>query len=298
MSKAAAAESSEQKPRSSMSPRQLAQYFCLAKLIVPDGCRDPDKFMESLQRVRKGAMHLHRVRQARTRELSSLGWSVRDQDAAALSQRCPPLLVKAWPKARPCRLVRICPFCWARYVAGDLYSRVNAVLLHTPADAIEAVSRVIVPQSSSEDLSGYIGKLAKSLGAFRRALHERNTGAFSAATIEPAEDGWLITRRLLIMVSPEFELSLPAGSANETYVRWCCNQGSGYLHELPKIVGRVTEYPAGMLLGDCSAVLDILLAASLGRGISPRLSRTYGLLRNRTAQINLRQMTKKKRWKN
>lgn len=291
---AAAAERSDFKIRYvSEGPQQLSQRFSLARLLAPENVGDCAEYVRSARNIRTGIAGLMRLWRSRVEELTELGWLLETPWVAESLLNCPPATVSNWGTARPCHFTRICPFCWARSVTGGLYERLATAQAQIdsghaqPADLIEAVSKRSIPRIG-DDLQVRLRNLSQSLCDFRRVLGRHADGAFSAVTIEPEGQNWLVTKRLILLVRPNIELSLPGSTETTRYQRWSVDSGAaGYADNLPSIVGRVAEYPTGLLLGDCEASLEILVASSLGRGRSPRLSRTFGLLRNQSTKAKM-----------
>jgi len=277
--------------------QQLAQRYSLAELLNQCANENMQPILETNVDFCAALAQLRPHWLERISQLVQLGWSTAGHDIAPRLHSCPPTGVNQRSSQRPCCVMRICPYCWARYIAGGLQIRLAALFAvdaepRLRLDVIEAVNRVIIPRQD-DNLTARISRLAKSLGDFHSAVHGQDQGAFSAVTIEPTSDNWLIRKRLLLLVEPEFELPLPASNETAQYQRWYYDSGTEELRrELPKIVGRVAAYPSGLIFGDCVATFEILAASSLGRGRSPRLSRTFGLLRNRSTRARMARIMK------
>lgn len=279
--------------RLSRKPNNLAQRYALADILAPSDCPDPAAFVRNASNAATGLQRAARLWRDRVLQLQSHGARMFSTDAVVNNAlRCPSLVEPDTTRIFACHLLRICPFCWARELTLDLYARLARALEPCGGDAsLFSTTGCQVPQldiveghlsqlAVCQDAGELIDDLSASLNGFRNAFGLHSAGSFLLATVEPRGDQLLIRKRLVAMIAPEVKICVP-DTENEKYFRWRCAGEERYSGTtLPEIVGRVTAYPAGLLLDDDVAATTALLdATSRGRGLNPRLSRTYGLLR-------------------
>jgi len=79
----------------------------------------------SVEQITSATSNLVKCWRARVTQLSYSGWDANwGPKGLAYARNCVPTFVKALPSSRPCRMNRLCPFCYARWV-GDIWNRID-----------------------------------------------------------------------------------------------------------------------------------------------------------------------------
>lgn len=280
-------------------PKHLAQKLALAPVaprlyrpeILSDGVIIAD-LIDIVQLWRK-----------RLSELQKLGWDRTQRGGWLRLANCPPPFTYTWEESRTCRNAHVCPFCWSRLVTRATYDRlVWAMFGHDHAytvdaktgksvpavsqrwDVIDAVSRTFLKELASPEL--LLFELSKGLGSVHQFFRNHALGAYALSTVEPEPSGgWWVVRRGLVVVRPDLSVALPEPTELLSYRRL---SGPATHEDLARIVGRVCQYPAGLLTADAAEALKIIKARQGHRGPGkpqpPKLAMCYGALRNNRAR--------------
>jgi len=175
--------------------------------------------------------YIRRRWQGRCAELLDGGWAAIASTKHAYARNCPPCSVHVTPKTRPCTL-SICPFCYARKIAG-LYTRLRQLLAEC-GPAVRVVSYRHYQGHMADNRTGlYLdsaGGLAGTLTpvlaahaavppAFRRKRLSGTLGGFYLYGLAPrtceytSEDGsngcWYSMHSCVAVMPPAWEAELP-----------------------------------------------------------------------------------------
>lgn len=269
------------------------RYSILAPLTGPK--------IDDLEDIKQAIYAVRQLRQTRLLAMRNLGLAdllLGDNFKFALN--CPPGSVGTNQPMRPCRRARTCPFCWGREVVVDAYQRLEYGVFGTTelTRYNEATKkREHVPPRLMDLIeiktAQHIATLAESVelaanpAAFLRGMPAH--GGYALSTIEPAEDGWRVTRRGLALVDPSCALSEACvQTANQRWEQVQVVDGVPLRHDIRRTyagiqrknlvfaVGRTCMYPADLLRGDLQRVMEIMEASR-----NKRFSVYYGILRNR-----------------
>ena len=247
----------------------------------------------------KSVVKLEQRYHARLKELDGLGWGAATTAKLTAMLACPAAGTQRMRMKRmlPCQQWRLCPFCWVRHYTWELFNRADLVVFprediarHRPEAKFSVLVRELRSQVPGHtETAGCLHRLKHSLQ--RPRLPRNVAGGCIFATIEPpSEDGipdWTVYRRELLL--------LPLGrKVPRKHVprRWYLRE---FVFERPQpadlvlLVGRMTLYPASLLMGPVEHCLDYVQTMEDMHpqwGMAPerglmRLFRTYGNLRNK-----------------
>lgn len=300
-----------------------AERFAISNLFPkPAEAEAVDDMPDKLVVMQAAMRHIQDRWRGRMNALRASGWKRFSKGKEWLfAQTCPPVTVKTNKPLRVCHEYLICPFCWTRYYARELFGRVEfAMYGSNRVSYLDAASRQLQEyQPVFVDLVTVVTKwwypVAKYTveDRFREIQKHRsrfldqslpNEGAFALWTIEPdqinegREWAWLVTQRVLALINPGQED--PPRNVVDDDVH-CTRNVSRYAGATRKnsvpAVGQVCLYPAGLLRGPAEMVLQILKArytdadwAGVAEGKYPqrggvRMSSYYGALRNREKRL-------------
>jgi hypothetical protein len=221
--------------------------------------------------------------------LRELGWTPADN---GLRTYCLPGIAHFNVKLQSCCLRTWCPFCWAREVVNNVYHRVHTALYYDHVDGwSRRVKRLGVLEVTTLDEVSYDHSAKALFGSIKwRRKFLRDTapealGSLYISTVEPGEEYWLVSTRLLCLVPENYTgyKRLPAGRG--TTVRY--HKSPVRKNRLADVVGRVCAYPAGLLVGDPNLVMQVLEARQ-----NSRLLTSYGILRNDKVAVQAAQLRK------
>jgi len=227
----------------------------------------------------------------RIRKLSSHknSWIWPKKNPAFVYSCPPPFTVSKGSRKMTCHLAQFCPFCWARLNVRVFYNKFEQVIFGR--------NSFNVKEHAYKDLAGmlpvdctllelkchsyfeacYWDLLKATIPTPIETAIKRSEGAVFSATVEPLGTDHKYTQRMLAIM-PKGVTDFPESSAELTVKVSTSNITPT---KLAAAVGRVLQYPAGLLTGNFKTVLEILrLRYKDGR--APRMIRTYGSLRNKT----------------
>lgn len=207
----------------------------------------PESRRKSLLRLRGlWRARLFDIVAARRTSLGGDNWSM----AARLRMHhCLPFGCQVLPVTSACRRFRICPFCWARYVA-EVFNRFDFALRgdqgrpNPDYRLVEFVRtwRVVANNAAELDMA-YGRRLLKLLPA-----NFSDVGSHGMFTVEPirteagfSDTEWLLSHRILAIWSKNTRVPEVEG--------WTCRITDGPVspRNLARSVGRICAYPAGLL---------------------------------------------------
>jgi hypothetical protein len=255
-------------------PVKLAQLYSLAPTLAELKKPDGTKATRLSQQLVLLAMH----RKQRAEQLI-------DYYGVNLLSGCLPLFaMRCNPPFLPCRAASFCPFCRARCVTKDLFERVKPVLFGGEAeyDLITAKQQQFV-LCAEMNIAELVAEAKSKLSEFQQKLNIPVAGAFSAVAVEPCgSEYWCLHRRLLLVIEAGQPFALPKSNATAAYQRINYEEPSlAYEKRVAMAIGKLTSYTPELLFGSSKLTAELLNTLLQGRGRSPRLSRTYGVLRNR-----------------
>jgi hypothetical protein len=214
--------------------------------------------------------------------LSEAGWppAVNPQTLGSM-QACPPfgIAFKGKPR-RCCHQVRICPYCWARRIVGDLYSRVSRHLWRVRKGRFcirRHVKHRIRLWTFEHQILIAAENDAELADRIRTALRERPrfgavemTGAYLLQHLVPVPEGVLLVCRGLVLVRRKAKPTGAPELAGLTWRRWPALDPQTVV----KALTVVTQYPADLLRSSPTGLIPIL---DIVRRL--RLHESYGCLR-------------------
>lgn len=275
------------------------QKLSLSSLLVGPGSGFDSEVLFDESHAVAATRRLRSVWISRLMELRKLDpETVPDDDSLIFARNCPPSFALTNERARPCQKIRICPFCWARSVSS-MFKRIATVLYGTNLRVcLDAETRKVVEchplgvdlyelidedwMSPDVAIETVIRGHSKRLQNWYREFRSAGIGGLSRTSFSPVSvDGYEIKSRSLIMVpvgTPKKRLPPLCGAADYKVTKYPVNQ-----RELAAAVGRTLQYPAGLLTGNAGLVMNLLAAMQKGRGKSPRLQATYGIIRKSTS---------------
>lgn len=260
--------------------------------------------------TRTAVRELIRERRRRVQRYGRLGLFRSNRDLV-YALNCPPAISSYSPITRACRDRKTCPFCWARLVAREVYVRAERALYRSaestrvspvsgeiesdlpfPADIVDIQRSQYFART--DDLVRVFPNLYNAFHAryLSKVFGTKMLGAVGIMTVEPIDDGgWRAIGRLMAIVDPSFS-SQKLPKQTKTVV---CNRlryglaiddtaGQFILEcsrsSLTKIVGRVCQFPIGMLRQPEERVVDLLQLYPKNSGRALRTIEYYGILRN------------------
>lgn len=272
------------------------QKLSLAALLVGSGSRsDVDVLFDEALAVR-ATRRLRELWISRIYELRKLdSKAIPDNGELGFAKHCPPSFALTKNTARPCRQHHICPFCWARRVAKfyrqaevALYGTAQRLCLNADTrqvgevrplgvDIYEILDQSAFPADGA--LAAEVKKWSEQMKTRYRVFGKSSIGGLIRVNFSPEGiSGYDVTRRSLIVV--------PVGSVNRKD-NLVTNAPTTRLtkypvdrRELAACIGRVLQYPTGLLTENAGLVMNLLTVLKKGRGRSPRLQASYGILRN------------------
>lgn len=224
-----------------------------------------------------GVQQLQRMWRARVSALHSVGWRMKpSREASALdiqkTRNCRPAMVMSLPQTFHCEQVKVCPFCYARWVA-KCFNLIDARLLHLSQQVLSKTEQErgfylpklqVLLRSRTQSLSAS----QVTTEAWMQCIREKRPtvltaphayGVFASTIISPGEGENLIVRNTQLFAFPhEFnqwqdrEL-LPEGGEQETLI-------NPSRKELSRKFGRLVAYPPALLRGDPKLTAEILNA--------------------------------------
>ena len=271
-------------------PVAKAQIYALSDLLTPTS----SEALFDRSATAKAMYALHSQWRKRLAELRKENWAKLRGPGYMNHYNCPPPFGYTKESVRPCRDYLACPFCWCRYVVRDTFDRVAWALYGTTdlirmsagddsEDSVNPIHLDVLDLThrgyaeKSESLVTIAGKCQTSLSTTKDVLGDNSPGSYVLTTFEPDDGRWRVTRRALALTYPDFSYD---ESTDQPNVRAKVTKFGVSPKDLAGIVGRVCHYPAALLTGDVSDVVNILNVRSGPRGRTPRLSAFYGTLRN------------------
>jgi hypothetical protein len=262
--------------------------------------------------TKKALRRLNAKWRSRLTELRRLGWKTAKGSAWEKHVNCPPPFAYTTQQARHCRASLICPFCWSRMIAADLFDKVEWSIFGStikaesepdPYDIVEIISTEY--STGNKPFQHRLRDLQKSLPHknHRDVFGTYAVGSFAMITTEPCNGGedWKFVRRVLAIVEPEFDSDKLPRATSTTHRRRhkfgsYTDPGGATQQECSRetiaaAVGRVCQYPAGLITQPGDKVLTMLRqrqSIRSGEKRPPRLTECYGLLRNGPARRRAR----------
>jgi hypothetical protein len=298
-----------------------AQRYCLSALypaelrasVVDDVDNDGLVTSGPSQGIVKATLLVQQQWRGRMALLRGHGWSrLAKQDSWYYALNCPPVGVATnRTSMRCCREYKICPFCWARTYARELYCAVECACyghnrlawlqaglqdhIHEQyrfIDLLTVVDTFLYPMDSWP-----VQRVLQDPEADKRLLRQAvpAVGAYVLDVLEPVylvAEGthfWKRSQRLLAMVDP----GQPSPREERTHSQVVASRQvrrffTATRERIAGAVGVTCAYPVGLMCGPIDDVMALIEARTgtkedghLKAGSATYLSAYYGVLRNR-----------------
>lgn len=289
-----------------------AQRYCLSPLF-PVGSKgalaedvDEDEVPHDgpAGKIAHAILNIQKQWRVRLMDLRAEGWlrfsTPKDFNYA---MNCPPVSVLTNQlQLTCCREYRVCPFCWARSYARDLYLAAEYAVYGNNRTVwlAEAMHGDVKEQFRFTDIITVVDsfwypmanwKVADVLDDMKKdyrrtAMQTTKFGAYTLSTLEPTkmvtQDTWAWKRmdRTLFLTNPGWESPAQERTHDQVSVtRQMQRVFMASRENIAAAVGRVCIYPAGMLHDAPKQAVDLLQACTASRQY---FSAYYGVLRNRS----------------
>lgn len=204
--------------------------------------------MEALRKIWHGRLY----------SLAEAGWAPALEVPGQYLRNCPPFGAKSTPRAYPCHRTLLCPFCWARDVAGGVYDALKVA--PDGGTLYEFCRTTFVPYGRQSDGSKVV--FGSAVDTVRDGVRDKRTrredldllprhdvGAV-VFSVSPVKGGLELRRNTVVVTSRRVR---PAVKAKATAV-----VSAPEPKDLVASVGRVCAYPAKMLTASPKAVMPLL----------------------------------------
>lgn len=238
---------------------QMARKAVLWPLVTGSRNESPQNIVEAME-------HLRRKWQRRIRQFEELQKQAQvkplfSAQALRAMRRCYPFGAELSRKVKHTCKQRHCPYCWARRVAVKVFSRVYPRLLSPETTSNRVVYRGDVRLMRFHrrwrfDLQSNPYELVASCRNYRDWVVRRlrpysPEGVLQLFSLEPVEDGFVVSRRAVAILPIELTTDLPVLTQTQADIPL-------RLDDLKKELAKVCAYPCQWLVGDASRVIGTL----------------------------------------
>jgi len=285
----------------------MAARYALAPLLWDDPGTVRGGSEESILQAMECLRDLYKCRLA---ELRRAGWpAIKDARDFMFAANCPPYsVVAANPRQRSCRRPG-CPWCWSRRKVATPFHKLDYVL-HGDVkrqtklpnyDLYEVDTTFELRESEGRGLAFALDWVRTTKSTYYRNNFPDAVGGYVLCTIEPPKhdavyEPWTLQHRVLAIVDSLTPCNPVEKAPVENSTRRVTQHCNPSRRDLPAIMGRVAQYPAGLMICNPEYAVELFNASGRIRqpGRTPgtfsytstRFAECYGAMRGQVPKNN------------
>lgn len=171
---------------------------------------------------------------------------------------CPPPTFKLRRRTQPCEFSRVCPFCYMRDAVRPAWASVQS--LRSETKDFNSRFRLI---DCSEQLQMPNCDAAAAVSELRRCKRQHKlrfsklAGRVFVATLEPANEGYMLTLRNMLIVDIA-DMDAVFAKFNGKHGKLICRESPLTDEALKRSIVRTCRYPIGLLTGSTELAVAVL----------------------------------------